>query len=66
MANFLNTIKNSSTVLNTAKSALSSFSNILKRIKAYLLSEDSTHLLLEDGGNILIDRGIEYTNLTKN
>ena len=56
MATFTNIIKNS----------VSSFVNTYKRIKAYLLCEDGTHLLLEDGGKIYIDKGVEYTNLTKN
>lgn len=67
MANFINTIKNSiSTVSNVTKNAMSSVTNTYKRLRAYLLSEDGTHLLLEDGGKIFIDKGVEYTNITKN
>ena len=56
MATFTNLIKNN----------VSSVSNTIKRLLAYLLCEDGTHLLLEDGGKIFIDRGVEYTNQTKN
>lgn len=67
MATFTNLIKNSvSSVGNIAKHAVTSVSNTVKRLLAYLLCEDGTRLLLEDGGNILIDRGVEYTNITKN
>jgi len=38
----------------------SAFSNTLKRIKSYLLVETGYKLLLEDGGAILTDRGIEF------
>jgi len=40
----------------------STFSNTLKRIKSYLLVETGYKLLLEDGGAILIDRGIEFNS----
>lgn len=67
MATFTNLIKNSvSSVSNATKYAILSVSNVYKRVKAYLLCEDGTHLLLEDGGKIFIDRGVEYTNQTKN
>lgn len=41
------------------------FTNLLKRVLNFLLSEDDTFLLSEDGTKIIIDRGIEWTNLTK-
>lgn len=40
----------------------STFTNTLRRIKSYLLQEDGYKLLLEDGGSILIDRGVEFTD----
>lgn len=50
MATFTNIIKNSvSTVSNATKHAMSSVSNVYKRLRAYLLCEDDTYLLLEDG-----------------
>jgi hypothetical protein len=65
MANFVNQSKNGSIFTNIFKNS-ATFTNAYKRIKAFLLQEDSYKLLLEDGGGILIDRGVEFTNQTKN
>ena len=40
--------------------------NTLKRVQAFLLQEDSAFILLEDGGKIFLDRGIVYSDTSKN
>jgi len=53
------------TFTNGVKTAVATFVNLLKRGLFFLKNEDNTYLLLEDGGKIIIDNGVEYTNLTK-
>jgi hypothetical protein len=49
---------------NVSKIA-TTFTNLLKRARSFLLKEDSGYLLLENGDKIILDRGAEFANQQK-
>ncbi len=45
---------------------MTTWTNRIKKAVSFLLKEDTYYLLLETGGKIILSRGTDFTNRSKN